>query len=742
MKLIKIGSGACGGCSRMSHYDEALAIEYGYEWQYLKKGTTAYTENAELIAAIREHKGSPLGFPTYAIMDGDTITKVFAGAMPKNKFREQIEPRGGEEQKYYNVVTFIDEPDLIIPGDDVFQMLEGYTKWDGPDMQSPLPPSGSGWKTKQGEKKKENVKVVCYKRPGSDTLYPTKPDGESQTNVSKRGDIYELIWYKEDDGGDGGGGDGGGPIDPGPAPEPGPPPDPCEGVECPDHQICRSGKCADRCPDPCLYWDGSKCAEIITPPVPPQTCPPVTCDQGIIGFSYRNGYYGATFDQSRIRNVTPINVGDTNSRAFIVEFRPGACNPDQIANSFCVVDNQTAQGNAIISVDSIDVEKISEYVFKVTVKGQYYNNCTNIIKPSAAARSPEYLGPVSADPRCGGYCAGGDQFEIQKPDAKCKNTIHFRGRETGKEFAYESKNTGKYDMDFEANDTFDIWFTSTCSDFDKYGHAKTGDNGRKLYLEDDDDADYTDLIIKCWEGQFHGEWKADGSIENSLCYTTSGKTCPEGCDCIGGQCGGAAPPAPTDPCDGVVCPPGQTCINGVCYDSCGNQCPEGTECVNGQCQYTATSGAFFPAAIRYECCPDCKDHPTGGGDIDGNLLGCDNRPDPDPVPGSDTAADVYLYDRLNHTYKFCCPILADVTWLLPFDVLPPVFQRYITTVASVRAAAQMIDNPQLFQLLKDRENILRMECNNYEMEQGDLNYLNQPDHSMYLSYQTIQTLNR
>ena len=121
---------------------------------------------------------------------------------------------------------------------------------------------------------------------------------------------------------------------------------------------------------------------------------------------------------------------------------------------------------------------------------------------------------------------------------------------------------------------------------------------------------------------------------------------------------------------------------------------------------------------------------------------CDKRPEPQPVPGSNDRNPVYLYDRLNHTYIFCCPIKADVTWLLPFDTLPPVFQRYITSVASVRAAAQMNANPQLFQLLKDRENTLRMECINYELEQGDLNFLNQPDHSTYLSYQTMQTLNR
>ncbi len=168
---------------------------------------------------------------------------------------------------------------------------------------------------------------------------------------------------------------------------------------------------------------------------------------------------------------------------------------------------------------------------------------------------------------------------------------------------------------------------------------------------------------------------------------------------------------------------------------------------------TIKDKAIIPACLTFYCCNNggggnsCEDgRPDGNidiGDGDGDGLGdCDKRPTPEPVPGSNDRNPVYLYDRLNHTYIFCCPIKADVTWLLPFDTLPPVFQRYITAVASVRVAAQMINNPQLFQLLKDRENTLRMECMNYELEQGDLNFLNQPDHSTYLSYQTMQTLNR
>ena len=180
-----------------------------------------------------------------------------------------------------------------------------------------------------------------------------------------------------------------------------------------------------------------------------------------------------------------------------------------------------------------------------------------------------------------------------------------------------------------------------------------------------------------------------------------------------------------------------------------NECPAGTELINGVCEWKTVEKNIIPECVNFACCPasDCEGgRPEGNidiGDGDGDGLGdCDKRPTPEPVPGSNNRNQTYLYDRLNHTFVFCCPIHADVTWLLPFDTMPPVFQRYVTTTASVRVAAQMVNNPQLFQLLKDRENTLRMECMNYEMEQADLNFLNQPDHSTYMSYQTMQTLNR
>ena len=185
-------------------------------------------------------------------------------------------------------------------------------------------------------------------------------------------------------------------------------------------------------------------------------------------------------------------------------------------------------------------------------------------------------------------------------------------------------------------------------------------------------------------------------------------------------------------------------------EPCNGECPPGTVCNEGTntCKWAEVDVNIIPSCLQFQCCQNkCEEgRPDGNiniGDGDGDGLGdCDKRPTPEPVPGSNNRNQTYLYDRLNHTFVFCCPIHADVTWLLPFDTMPPVFQRYVTTTASVRVAAQMVNNPQLFQLLKDRENTLRMECMNYELEQGDLNFLNQPDHSTYMSYQTMQTLNR
>jgi len=252
--------------------------------------------------------------------------------------------------------------------------------------------------------------------------------------------------------------------------------------------------------------------------------------------------------------------------------------------------------------------------------------------------------------------------------------------------------------------------------------------------------------------------------DNNICVDQ----CVGGSYCDGGVCvcpdgeemddnGNCVPEVTVGPCFEVLCTGGKSPQETDCDEngenclSCDCVCPEGMEeDLDGNCYVPPTDpiyppdesgeGRFIPRLIAFQCCPTCPDLPPEF--EEGDNGDCDGRPEADPVPGADEKERVYLYDRLNHTYQFCSDIYADVTWLLKFNVLPPVFQRYVSTAAAVRAAAQMVDNPQLFQLLKDREQMLRMACSNYELEQGDLNYLGQPDHTTYYGYQPFQTLQR
>ena len=313
---------------------------------------------------------------------------------------------------------------------------------------------------------------------------------------------------------------------------------------------------------------------------------------------------------------------------------------------------------------------------------------------------------------CSGGCVAGDVFTVEQPNAQYDNTIHFKSS-AGNEFSFFARDIGTTPMDFGIpNEVYDCWLTSSESKAEFI--VRIADGGKKLEVEDQGtwgDSDFDDLLIRVNAGTFSN---ANGGHVTFTAGPTVG--CENECMCLDSTC---------------TVGPGE----------CTGECPPGSQCIpsENRCEWVPVERNIIPACLQFQCCQNkCEE-----GRPDGNTNpGCDERPTPEPVPGSNSRNQTYLYDRLNHTFVFCCPIKADVTWLLPFDTMPPVFQRYVTTTASVRVAAQMVNNPQLFQLLKDRENTLRMECMNYELEQGDLNFLNQPDHSTYMSYQTMQTLNR
>jgi len=101
-----------------------------------------------------------------------------------------------------------------------------------------------------------------------------------------------------------------------------------------------------------------------------------------------------------------------------------------------------------------------------------------------------------------------------------------------------------------------------------------------------------------------------------------------------------------------------------------------------------------------------------------------------------------LYDKYNHTDVFTGDLNLDVVTLYEFNDLPSVFQRYITYRAAGRAAAQLVGNPQLVQLLATQEAQARAACMEYECDQGDHTFMGWPDGTSYNAYKPHHALRR
>ena len=101
-----------------------------------------------------------------------------------------------------------------------------------------------------------------------------------------------------------------------------------------------------------------------------------------------------------------------------------------------------------------------------------------------------------------------------------------------------------------------------------------------------------------------------------------------------------------------------------------------------------------------------------------------------------------LYDTVNHTDEFTGDLSLDIVYLWPYEDLPMAFKRYITYRAAVRAATQLVSNPQLVQLLQIQEQYSRANCMEYECQQGDHSFFGLPDNSVYDSYKPYHSLRR
>jgi len=101
-----------------------------------------------------------------------------------------------------------------------------------------------------------------------------------------------------------------------------------------------------------------------------------------------------------------------------------------------------------------------------------------------------------------------------------------------------------------------------------------------------------------------------------------------------------------------------------------------------------------------------------------------------------------LYDLVNHTDVFTETLYLDLVTLYTFGDLPNPFQRYITYRSAVRAATQLVSNPQLAQLLKEDEFKSRAACLEYECDKADPSFFGNPHDSNYTAYQPYNALRR
>ena len=105
----------------------------------------------------------------------------------------------------------------------------------------------------------------------------------------------------------------------------------------------------------------------------------------------------------------------------------------------------------------------------------------------------------------------------------------------------------------------------------------------------------------------------------------------------------------------------------------------------------------------------------------------------------------YLYDKMDHTDdwdELTDSIDLDIVRLISYADLPEPFKRYIIYKASVRAATQLVGNPELAQLLAQQEAIARATVMEYECNQGNHTMFGLPEDSTYNAYQPWRSLGR
>ena len=102
-----------------------------------------------------------------------------------------------------------------------------------------------------------------------------------------------------------------------------------------------------------------------------------------------------------------------------------------------------------------------------------------------------------------------------------------------------------------------------------------------------------------------------------------------------------------------------------------------------------------------------------------------------------------LYDKTNHTFTFTDTVYCDVIWEFAFTDLPGPAYNYIVSKAAVNLASRIVGDPQLIQVLAQKESYNRASLLEYECNQGDYNFLGHPrGGNFYNSYEPFNALYR
>lgn len=113
--------------------------------------------------------------------------------------------------------------------------------------------------------------------------------------------------------------------------------------------------------------------------------------------------------------------------------------------------------------------------------------------------------------------------------------------------------------------------------------------------------------------------------------------------------------------------------------------------------------------------------------------------------------DGKLYDKVQHTNEFTKEkgllnndgtIDLDYVYLLDFTDLPQPFKRLVIYRAATRAAAQLVSNPTLVQMLSQNEARAQAYCMEYECNQGDYSMMGWRDGTVWHSYSPSDVLQR